>query len=292
VLCVSVCVFVCVCVCLCVCVCVWRVRVYMCVCVWLKGWKEEGSWSRRHVHPQHPSSSRPASQPANTPSPASHKRAHTSTPLPLPLPLTTPPHLVLEVHAGRAGLDERAHELIRVEVAAKAGLRVGHDGRKPVHVRLARRVLDLVGALERIVDALDDLWWCGVVCVCVCVCRGERRSEEGTRHITVVPQVHHNRPTSNRRASSHHTTHNTHSAPTHLWHAVHGVQGLVGVGLQRSVGVTRHLPARQVDRLQARCWCVCVCVCVCAGRRVCVWCQQQVRWCAWTCAWRWLPAAT
>jgi hypothetical protein len=38
-----------------------------------------------------------------------------------------------------------------------------------------------------------------------------------------------------------------------LGHRVHGVQALVGVGLQGRVGITCHLPARQVDGLQASC---------------------------------------
>ena len=47
-----------------------------------------------------------------------------------------------------ARLDERPHELVGVEVAAKAGLRVRHDGGVPVHVGAPRGVRDLVGALE------------------------------------------------------------------------------------------------------------------------------------------------
>ena len=96
------------------------------------------------------------------------------------------------MHAGGAGLDHRAHQLVRVEVAAKAGLGVGDDWRKPVHVGLAGAVLDLVGALEGVVDALDD-----------------------------------------------------------LGHGVGGVERLVGVRLQRRVGVGGDLPAGQVDGLEA-----------------------------------------
>jgi hypothetical protein len=61
--------------------------------------------------------------------------------------------LVLEVDAGRAGLDHRLHQLIGVERAAKARLGVGHDGRHPVDVVLAVHVRDLVGALQGLVDA-------------------------------------------------------------------------------------------------------------------------------------------
>ena len=45
--------------------------------------------------------------------------------------------LVLEVHAGRARLDHRLHQLERVERAAEAGLGVGDDRREPVVSPLA-----------------------------------------------------------------------------------------------------------------------------------------------------------
>ena len=64
--------------------------------------------------------------------------------------------LVLEVHAGGAGLDERLHQLERVQRAAEAGLRVGDDRREPVRAVLALGRVDLVGAEERVVDALDE----------------------------------------------------------------------------------------------------------------------------------------
>ena len=51
--------------------------------------------------------------------------------------------LVLKVHARRAGLDHGLHQLVAVERAAKAGLSVGHDGRKPVALGAALGVLDL-----------------------------------------------------------------------------------------------------------------------------------------------------
>jgi hypothetical protein len=63
--------------------------------------------------------------------------------------------LVLEVHARGAGLDHGLHQLVGVERAAEAGLGVGHDRREPVALgRLALGVLDLIGALQRLVDAL------------------------------------------------------------------------------------------------------------------------------------------
>ena len=62
--------------------------------------------------------------------------------------------LVLEVHAGGARLDHRLHQLERVQHAAEAGFGVGDDRREEVDVALAFHVLDLVGARERVVDAL------------------------------------------------------------------------------------------------------------------------------------------
>jgi hypothetical protein len=50
----------------------------------------------------------------------------------------------------------RLHQLEGVERAAEAGLGVGDDRREPVVLALALGVLDLVGALQRLVDALDD----------------------------------------------------------------------------------------------------------------------------------------
>ena len=54
--------------------------------------------------------------------------------------------LVLEVHAGGAGLDHRLHELERVQRAAEAGLGVRDDGREPVRAAHALGSVDLVGA--------------------------------------------------------------------------------------------------------------------------------------------------
>ena len=66
--------------------------------------------------------------------------------------------LVLEVRAGGAGGDHVLHQLEGVQHAAEAGFGVGHDRREvvdPVRVARARaaRPLDLVGALEGVVDA-------------------------------------------------------------------------------------------------------------------------------------------
>ena len=56
--------------------------------------------------------------------------------------------LILEMHAGGAGLDHRLHQLEGVQHAAEAGFGVGNDRREPVDVVLAFGVMDLVGAHE------------------------------------------------------------------------------------------------------------------------------------------------
>jgi hypothetical protein len=65
--------------------------------------------------------------------------------------------LVLEVDGGGACLDHRLHQLEGVQRSAEAGLGVGHDRREPVAGDVALRVLDLVGALQRPVDAAHDV---------------------------------------------------------------------------------------------------------------------------------------
>ena len=65
--------------------------------------------------------------------------------------------LVLEVHARGAGLDHRLHELEDVQRAAEAGLGVGHDRGEPVALVATLGVVDLVRALQRLVDAADDV---------------------------------------------------------------------------------------------------------------------------------------
>ncbi len=61
--------------------------------------------------------------------------------------------LILEVDAGGARLDERLHQLERVERAAEAGLGVRDDRREPVCPVLSLGRVDLVGAEEGVVDA-------------------------------------------------------------------------------------------------------------------------------------------
>src|SRR5579875_541060 len=66
--------------------------------------------------------------------------------------------LILEMHAGRTGLNHSFHDLEDVERAAKAGFGVGNDGGEPVGTFLALGMLDLVGPLQRLVDALYYVW--------------------------------------------------------------------------------------------------------------------------------------
>ncbi len=63
--------------------------------------------------------------------------------------------LVFEMHAGSAGFDHRLHQLERIEHAAETGFGVGHDRHHPVGVVLAFGMMQLVGAQQRVVDALD-----------------------------------------------------------------------------------------------------------------------------------------
>ncbi len=64
--------------------------------------------------------------------------------------------LILEVDPGGAGLDERLHQLERVERTAEAGLGVGDDRREPVGAVLALGGVDLVGSQKRVVDPLHE----------------------------------------------------------------------------------------------------------------------------------------
>ena len=64
--------------------------------------------------------------------------------------------LVLEVHRRRARLDHLLHQLERVQRAAEAGLGVGDDRGEPVRRLPSFAVIDLVGALQRLVDPLHD----------------------------------------------------------------------------------------------------------------------------------------
>jgi hypothetical protein len=64
--------------------------------------------------------------------------------------------LILEVHRGGAGLDERLHQLEGVERPAEPGLGVGDDRREPLRRVIPFRMRDLIRAGKRIVDALDE----------------------------------------------------------------------------------------------------------------------------------------
>jgi hypothetical protein len=70
--------------------------------------------------------------------------------------------LVFEVHAGRTGVDHRLHQFKRVQHTAEARFGIGNDRREVVDIRRIARILalgplDLVAALERVVDAANDL---------------------------------------------------------------------------------------------------------------------------------------
>ena len=60
------------------------------------------------------------------------------------------------MYACGAGIDHRLHQFIRIQDAAKTGFRIGDDRGKVIDIALPFRPLDLVRALECIVDALDD----------------------------------------------------------------------------------------------------------------------------------------
>jgi len=68
--------------------------------------------------------------------------------------------LVFEVNAGGACFDHALHQLVGVQYAAETGFGVSHDRREVVDVAFVAWAftgfpLDLVGATERVVDALD-----------------------------------------------------------------------------------------------------------------------------------------
>jgi hypothetical protein len=65
--------------------------------------------------------------------------------------------LIFEVHGGGAGLDHHLHQLERVQRAAEPCFRVGDDRREPVRSAAPFHVIDLIRALQRLIDALDDL---------------------------------------------------------------------------------------------------------------------------------------
>src|SRR5579875_1667876 len=66
--------------------------------------------------------------------------------------------LVLEMHTGCTGLDHGLHEFEDVEGATKTSFGVGDDRGEPVGAFLALGMLDLVGPLQRLVDALYYVW--------------------------------------------------------------------------------------------------------------------------------------
>ncbi len=64
--------------------------------------------------------------------------------------------LVFEVNASSTGIDHRLHQLIGIQHAAETCFRVSDDRCEEIDIALALGPLDLVGALEGVVDALDD----------------------------------------------------------------------------------------------------------------------------------------
>ena len=63
--------------------------------------------------------------------------------------------LILEMHGGGAGADQRLGQFERIEVAAETRLGIGDDRRQPIDVGLAFQVMNLIGAQQGVVDALD-----------------------------------------------------------------------------------------------------------------------------------------
>jgi len=60
------------------------------------------------------------------------------------------------MHTGGPGFDHCLHQFEGVQHAAKAGLRVRDDGHEPVHRVIPFRMVEFVGALERVVDTADN----------------------------------------------------------------------------------------------------------------------------------------
>src|SRR5439155_1338481 len=65
--------------------------------------------------------------------------------------------LIFEVHGGRAGLDQRFHQLESVERTAESGLPVRDDRREPVHMRFTDSRLLLVLPNKGVVHAAHDI---------------------------------------------------------------------------------------------------------------------------------------
>mmetsp|Transcript_1804 Transcript_1804/g.2609 ORF Transcript_1804/g.2609 Transcript_1804/m.2609 type:complete len:435 (+) Transcript_1804:320-1624(+) len=65
--------------------------------------------------------------------------------------------LILEMNAGGTGLDHTEHKLIGVEDTTETGLSVSNNGSEEINLSGALGVLDLISALEGVVDPLDNL---------------------------------------------------------------------------------------------------------------------------------------
>ena len=59
------------------------------------------------------------------------------------------------MNPGRAGFDHRFDQFEDVERSAETGFRIGDNGNKPVDVVFSFRVRDLIGALQRQIDAFN-----------------------------------------------------------------------------------------------------------------------------------------
>ena len=65
--------------------------------------------------------------------------------------------MVFKVDTCRPSFDHALHQFECIEVAAKTSFRVGDEWSKPIHPVFSFRVVDLVGAHERLVDSSHEV---------------------------------------------------------------------------------------------------------------------------------------
>src|SRR5208283_3802903 len=65
--------------------------------------------------------------------------------------------LIFKMNAGGARFDHGLHQFEGVEIAAEPGFGIGDEWRKPVHIIVTFGVVDLIGALEGLVDAAHEI---------------------------------------------------------------------------------------------------------------------------------------